>query len=427
MKAEILAIGTELVSGQNLDTNSQWLSQRLSEIGIETAFHTTVGDTLEDNMAAFQVASSRADLVLVSGGLGPTQDDLTREALAKAAGVPLEEDAESLAQIEAMFARRGRTMAARNRVQALFPRGADPLPNPIGTAPGIWTTLGRAIVACLPGIPSEMKEMYTDQVVPRLRERGLVRRAIVHRKINLFGKGESDIEAEAMDLTARGRVPEVGITAHDATISFRISAAGETEAEALALAEPTVALIRSRFGELVIGEGTDDLPEAVFEQLQRAGATLAIAESCTGGLVSQMLTTVSGIGTYLLGGVVSYANQAKIDMLGVPSELIDVHGVVSAQVAESMAQGARERFHADIAISTTGIAGPTGGSAEKPVGLVYIGLATAKGVSSRRLEIGPEQPRGIIQRRAAKHVLNLARLALLHEFEDRYQEPDREP
>jgi nicotinamide-nucleotide amidase len=414
MKAEIVSIGTELVSGQNLDTNSQWLSLELARLGIEVGWHTTIGDDLDDHVSAFRIAAGRAGMVITTGGIGPTQDDLVREALAKLAGVPLVEDAGALAAIAAMFARRNRPMAERNRVQALFPAGARPLPNRVGTAPGIWMSHGGAVFASLPGVPSEMKLMFEEQVVPRLFGLdGIGRRTIQQRKINLFGRGESDIEAEAMDLTARGRIPEVGITAHDATISFRISASGETEDEALLAIATTAELIYNRFGDLVIGEGADDLAEALFAGLRRAGATLAVAESCTGGLVAELITGVPGVSEFFLGGVVSYSNRAKAELLGVSPALIESRGAVSSEVAEAMAQGVRERFGADVAVSTTGIAGPGGGSAEKPVGLVYLGLATRSGVTSRRLEIGPEQPRDIIRRRAAKQAINWVRLALL--------------
>jgi nicotinamide-nucleotide amidase len=417
MIAEIIAIGSELVSGQRLDTNSQWLSQRLSERGIAVHFHTTLSDDLDENIAAFRIAVERAGLVLMTGGLGPTQDDLTRDALAAAADVPLVEDAASLAAIEAMFARRNRVMAPRNRVQALFPRGAEPLPNRVGSAPGIWMRVGEAIVACLPGVPSEMKVMFEEQVSSRLRQAGLVGRVIVHHKINLFGKGESDVEADAFDLTARGRTPGVGITAHDATISFRVSAEGETEAEARAAMEPTLALIRQRFGDLIVGEGSEDVTEGMIQQLARAGATLATAESCTGGLIAHRITAVPGVSSQYPGGVVSYANEAKAEILGVDPKLIAAHGAVSAEVAEAMAVGVRERFHADLGLSVTGVAGPTGGTPEKPVGLVYLGLASAEGVAHRRLEMGPEQPRELIQSRSAKSAMNWVRLHLLRRAE----------
>jgi nicotinamide-nucleotide amidase len=412
-RAEIISIGSELVSGQALDTNSQWLSRELESVGIPVAYHTTIGDQLDDHLMAFRLAADRADLVIMTGGLGPTQDDLTREALAQAAGVPLREDPTSIAAIAAMFARRNRLMVERNKVQALFPEGAEPLPNRLGTAPGIWMELGRATIACLPGIPSEMRVMFVEQVVPRLRRGNWINRIIVHRKINLFGRGESDVEAAAFDLTARGRVPEVGITAHDATISFRIVGEGPTEEEALRQTEPTAALIYQRFGNLVVGEGTSDVPEAVASQLERTGATLATAESCTGGLIAHLITAIAGVSPYFLGGVVSYSNDAKTAVLDVPRDLLDAHGAVSPEVAQAMALGARARFGSDLAISATGVAGPTGGSAEKPVGLVYLGLATPTGVESRRLDLGLEQPREIIQRRSAKIALNWVRLALL--------------
>ncbi|MBX6313594.1 MAG: competence/damage-inducible protein A [Isosphaeraceae bacterium] len=413
MKAEIIAIGSELVSGQRLDTNSPWLSRRLGELGIPVRFHSTLGDDLEESIAGFRIALARADLVVMTGGLGPTQDDLTREALAAVAGVDLVEDAAALEAIRALFARRHRVMTERNRVQALVPRGAEPLPNRVGTAPGIWMKVGHAIVACLPGVPHEMTIMFDEQVVPRLRAAGLTGRIITHRTIHLFGKGESEIEAEALDLTVRGRVPEVGITAHDATITFRVSAAGADEAEALALIEPTLRLIRERFGPLVIGEQGEDVGEALVRELVRTNTTLATAESCTGGLVAHRITTVAGVSPYYPGGVVSYSPEAKTILLGIPADLIAQYGVVSAPIAEAMAAGVRRRLGADIGLGITGIAGPTGGTAETPVGTVYLGLATAEGTQSRRLDLGPEQPREVIQSRAAKSAMNWVRLHLL--------------
>jgi nicotinamide-nucleotide amidase len=413
MKAEILAIGSELVSGQRLDTNSQWLSRRLAEIGIPVHFHTTLGDDLGENLDALRVAIGRSSLVLTTGGLGPTQDDLTRDALAALANVPLVEDAPSLSAIEAMFARRNRPMAPRNRVQALIPRGAEALPNRVGTAPGIRMTVGAAEILCLPGVPSEMMVMYDEQILPRLVTRLATGHVIVHRVIHLFGRGESEVEAAALDLTVRGRRPEVGITAHDATISFRITCDGPTEADALREIEPTLESIRHRFGELVVGEAEGkDVADALVHELARTGTTLAVAESCTGGLVSAELTRIPGVSAHFLGGVVSYSNDVKASILGVPSDLIAGRGAVSPEVAEAMATGVRERLRADIGLSITGIAGPGGGSAEKPVGLVYLGLASPAGVEVRRLDLGPEQPRDVIRSRAAKNAMNWVRLSL---------------
>jgi len=416
MKAEIIAIGTELVSGQSLDTNSQWLSQNLGALGIPVHFHTSIGDDMAENVAAFRIAVGRADLVLTSGGLGPTQDDLTREVLAKLAGVELREDAASLEAIEGFFTRRNRTMTDRNRLQASLPIGADPLANPIGTAPGMVMAIGSSLVACMPGVPSELKRMFAEQVVPHLKARALITKVIAHRKINLFGKGESDVEADALDLTARGRVPEVGITASQTTISFRISAEGATEFEAQAAIEPTAAIIYDRFADLIVGEGTDDIAEATAHQLNRTGLTIATAESCTGGVLTHLLTTVPGIGRHLLGGVVSSTVEAKAKLIGVSTDLIQAEGAVSAAVAAEMAAKVRERFGAAIGLAVTGYAGPDLDPDARPgqtVGLIHIGLAMPDGaVTTKKFDLGPEQPRDVILRRAAKLALNFARLAL---------------
>jgi nicotinamide-nucleotide amidase len=413
MNAEIVAIGSELADGQKLDTNSQWLSRKLEDLGIRTLFHSVVGDDLEADVEVLRIAADRADLVIVGGGLGPTQDDLTREALARVAGVVLVQDDVSLGQILAFFERRNRAMPERNRVQALLPEGAEPLPNRVGTAPGIWMTVGDTRFACLPGVPHELKIMFDEQVVPRLKAAGLVERVIVHHVINLFGKGESELEAMALDLTARGRVPEVGITASDAVISFRVSAAGAVEAAAREAMEPTLDLIRRRFGPWIVGEGDVGVAGGLVAQLERSGATLAAAESCTGGLIARRITEIPGVSPLFLGGIVAYSADVKVQVLGVPRGLIEAHGVVSGEVAAAMAEAARSKFGADLALGVTGVAGPTGGTPEAPVGCVYLGLATAEGTWSRRLDIGPEQPRHVIQSRAAGAAMNWARVHLL--------------
>ena len=412
MKAEIIAIGSELVSGQSLDTNSQWLSKALGMLGVPVHYHTSLGDDLAENTAVFRAAIGRADLILTSGGLGPTQDDLTREALAAVAGVGLVEDPASLEDIKAMFARRNRVMSERNRMQALFPEGSEPLPNAIGTAPGIALKVGASLFACLPGVPNEMRRMFDDQVVPLLRREGWATRRIVHRKINLFGKGESEVEAEALDLTARGRVPEVGITASEATISFRIAAEADTEEEARRSLEPTAALIYERFGDLIVGEGPEDVVDALVRELRRTGRSIATAESCTGGLVAQLITSVPGVSQHFPGGLVTYSAGSKSNLLEVPEATLEAHGAVSPEVAGEMARRVRERFRADLGLAVTGIAGPDADAPAHAVGLVYLGLATADEIRTRKLELGPEQPRDVIQRRAAKQAINLARLAL---------------
>ncbi len=411
MKCEILSIGSELTSGQNLDTNSQWLSRRLAEIGIAVGWHTTVADDLDANIEAFRIAARRAGLVLATGGLGPTQDDLTREVLARVAGVELVEQAESLRQIEEMFRRRNRAMPERNRVQALFPAGAEPIPNDRGTAPGVWMRLGECWLAAMPGVPSEMYAMFETQVRPRLLALGLGGGVLVQRKINTFGAGESAVEEKLLDLTRRDHVPEVGITVSDATISLRILARAPTRIEAQAQIAPVEATIRDRLGELVFGVEDEDLQDAVVVLLSAQRRSLATAEGVTAGLVAERLGSVPGISACFRGGIVAYDNRLKVEMLGVPQPLLDAHGAVSAEVAEAMAVGCRTRLRTDLAVSTVGVAGPTDAGPDKPVGLVYVGLAWDGGATAVRFSwIGT---RAEVQRRTAKLALNRVRLHLL--------------
>jgi len=410
MHAEIISVGTELTSGQNLDTNSQWLSLQLAALGIPVSFHTTVSDNLDDNIAAVRVAIARCGLVIITGGLGPTLDDLTREALAKVASVELTFDQSVFDQIQEMFHSRNRAMPERNRVQALFPAGSEPLPNESGTAPGIWMKIGSSWIAALPGVPREMTEVFEKTVRPRIQSMGLSRGVIIERRINSFGAGESHIESLLKDLTARGRIPEVGITASDATIKLRIRAEAANDVDARQLIEPTETLIRQRLGSFVYGVDNDELQSVVIRLLAQKKVTVATAESITAGQVAQLLATVPGASEFLNGGVIAYTNAVKQNILGVPDDLIDLHGAVSAPVAEAMAVGCRQVIGSDIAISTTGLAGPSDGGERKPVGLAYVGIAWNHGVTSK--EIRWFGSRSEIQSRTAKSALNELRLWL---------------
>ncbi len=411
MKCEIISIGSEITSGQNLDTNSQWLSRRLAEIGVPVGWHTTVADDLDANVEAFRIAAVRAGLILITGGLGPTQDDLTREALAKAAGVELAFHQNLYDQIEGMFRSRNRTMPERNRVQAMIPAGAEALPNECGTAPGVWMRLGAATIGAMPGVPSEMYVMYEKQVRPRLLAMGMGGGVLVQRKINVFGAGESTVEEKLLDLTRRGHVPEVGITVSDATISLRILARAATLAEAQAQIEPVELTIRARLGEWVFGVENEDLHDAVAALLKARRLTIAAAEGVTAGLVASRLAAVPGASAWLRGGIIAYDNRVKVDDLAVFQHLIDAHGAVSAEVAEAMAVGCRTRMRTDLAVSTVGVAGPGGAGPDKPVGTVFVGIAWDGGSSSAafRLTGGRDE----VQRRTAKLALNRIRLHLL--------------
>lgn len=423
MKAIVLSVGDELVSGLTVNTNSAWISQQLTAIGIKTSAHITVDDELGAISAAIKSAcaglsgtrgkAGEGDVLLISGGLGPTADDLTRDALAAALGDPLVEDAAALADLEAFFRARNRPMTLSNRVQALRPASAQCLTNTCGTALGLAAQLGATRIFVMPGVPREMKEMFTRSILPEIAGAGEEvggGRVTLACKINTFGLGESALGELIKDLMVRGANPTVGTTVHEGIVSVRIYATG-TRTEALAMTQRIREQVYQRLGVWVYGENDETLELVVNQLLQAQQKTLVTAESCTGGLLAQLVTAVPGASASFLRGWVTYANQAKIEDLQVPPELIAAHGAVSEAVARAMAQNARLKAGADLALATTGIAGPEGGTALKPVGTVWIALADARGVSA----MGPIFPgtREQIRLRAAQMALAVLRWHLL--------------
>lgn len=410
--ASVISIGTELALGQTVDTNTAWLARQLAEIGWRCRRHVTVADERADIREQVVSCAASTDAVLVTGGLGPTEDDLTRQALADAAGCELVPDAAALERIRVFFALRGREMPEQNRVQALRPATGRLLENRCGTAPGVEVNICGTPVYALPGVPGEMKEMFAREVLPALRARG-GGRVLQSRVLHTVGMPESELGARIADLMRRGRNPEVGTSAALGLIDVRIYAEAESPQAAQALLDADEALIRSRLGAYVFGRNGQTLAGAVGELLVQRGETVCLAESCTGGLIGAWLTDVAGSSRYFLGGCVAYADAIKQALLGVPAETLAAHGAVSEATARCMAGGARERFRATHALSVTGIAGPTGATADKPVGLVYIGLAGPSGVRVHEYRFGPDSSRDVVRVRAARQALALLRRALL--------------
>jgi nicotinamide-nucleotide amidase len=411
-RAWVISTGTELTLGQTVDTNSAWIAQRLAALGVRTERHVTVADELRAICDVLREATRHADLVVLSGGLGPTDDDLTRQAFADVSGRPLTLHAASLEQVRAFFSERGREMPEPNRVQALLPESAEAIRNQTGTAPGIAMQIGGALCIALPGVPSELMQMFESDVAPRVAA-DAGGRVLLSRKLNCTGRGESEIGALIRDLMQRGRNPEVGTTAASGIIGVRLNAEADSSEQAQRLLDETEADVRRRLGDLIFGHDDETLAEAVGRLLRQARRTVSTAESCTGGLIGKLLTDIAGSSDYFVGSAVTYSNQAKQRLLNVPADVIAGHGAVSAETASAMAAGARAVLASDYAISATGIAGPSGGSAAKPVGLVFIGLATPKTVRAHELQLGATSGRVMVRLRAAQAALNLLRLELL--------------
>ncbi len=413
MHAEILTIGDELLRGEIVDSNKAFLSNRLLSLDLETRFHVSVRDDTADMRDAFERAAGRSSFVLVSGGLGPTRDDLTSEVLAATFGRRLVRHEPSLVAIRAFFERVGREMAAINEKQALFPEGAEVLENPIGTAPGFGLRVNAATFFALPGVPRELQRMMDEQVLPRIAARRATHGVVRARLLRTFGMGESALDELLHDVANEASGVTLGFRTAFPDNLLRPLARASTALEADARLETVCQSIRSRLGALVYGEGEDGLEAVVVQALRAAGRTLAIAESCTGGLVAQLVTSVPGASEVFRGSVVAYANAAKEALLGVPAGALETHGAVSEPVARTMAEAVRQRFGVDFGLATTGISGPLGGSPEKPVGLVFVALAHAQGTHVERFVFPLDRERH--RRLTAQVALDWVRRALAGE------------
>ena len=410
--AEILCIGTELLLGNITNGNARWIAEQLAALGVPHHRQLVVGDNRERLMAEVQAASERCQLLITTGGLGPTPDDLTTEALAAAFGTPLVENAQAWLDIQAKLSARGRSCAPSNRRQALIPEGAELLPNPTGTAPGvIWSPKPGFTVMTFPGVPSEMRAMWQATAAPWLRQSGLTSGVFASRMLQFWGVSESALAEQMADLL-EGSNPTVAPYAGAGEVKLRITAQAETPAAAEQLLAPVEAEIRARTGSSCFGCDGESLASVVLERLRQRGETLAVAESCTGGGLGASLAAVPGASDVFLGGVIAYANSVKQGLLEVPLALLETHGAVSDPVAQAMAEGVRRRTGADWALAITGVAGPGGGSAEKPVGLVHLAVAGPHGCSSEAVRFSGSRGRDWIQTLSAGEALNRLRLQL---------------
>ncbi|MBD2508552.1 competence/damage-inducible protein A [Nostoc muscorum FACHB-395] len=414
MSAEIICVGTELLLGDILNGNAQYLAQQLAQLGIPHYYQTVVGDNPERLKQVIEIAISRAQILIFTGGLGPTPDDLTCETIADFFKTPLVENPEIIEDITQKFAQRGRVMSPSNRKQALIPQGAEILPNPTGTAPGIiWQPRPEITIFTFPGVPSEMYPMWEETAVPFLKSQGWGKEIIYSRSLKFWGIGESAL-AEKVASYLKLPNPTVAPYAGKGEVRLRVSAKATSEAAAEALIVPIEKQLKEIAGLDFYGVNNDTLASVVGELLRASKETLSVAESCTGGGLGQMLTEISGSSDYFWGGVISYDNSVKVGLLGVNQEDLDKFGAVSATVAEQMAVGVKTRLATTWGLSITGIAGPTGGTDTKPVGLVYVGLAGPKDeVTSFEYQFGTVRGRALIRHVSANAALDNLRRKLL--------------
>jgi nicotinamide-nucleotide amidase len=408
MTAAVLSIGTEITRGEIVNTNATWLSEALARVGVDVPEICAVPDDRALIRDALVRLANAHELVVVTGGLGPTTDDMTSECVAAVLGVPLERDAASLDAIRARMQRFGRALTESNAKQADFPRGATVLPNPNGTAPGFAAKIGRARCFFMPGVPSEMKPMFTDHVEPVAS--ALSTTGLHQIRLLTFGLAESAVNDKLAGIEATYGVT-IGYRAHFPEIEVKVLARAASKADAEKTARRAAEEVRLRLGDVIFGEGDASFTGTIGDLLRSRSLTIGTAESCTGGLVAELVTEPAGASDYFRGSIVSYANDVKTRVLGVPEALLAETGAVSAEVARAMAEGARRVLGVDVAVSLTGVAGPGGGTEKKPVGLVHFAVATAAGTSDGKILF--PSTRQHVRRIAAYAALSLVRRVVI--------------
>lgn len=411
MKAELITIGDEILIGQIVDTNSAWMAQELNAIGVTIAQITSISDNAEHLVEALDEATKRADVIIMTGGLGPTKDDRTKNVLCNYFNSKLVRHQPTYEHVMRFFESRGYATSDINKDQALVPECCQVLFNPVGTAPGMWFEHKGKIYVSMPGVPFEMKQIMTDEVLPRLAQ-GAGIEAIVHKTVQTFGVGESML-AERIEAweDALPSYIHLAYLPSPGQVRLRLSAFGDSKESLETEVNQQVDELLKLISEAVYGYGDQTLAGAVGELLLQRGQTLTVAESCTGGLIQHSITSVPGSSQWFRGGFVAYSNELKMKVLGVESVALEQHGAVSAEVVKQMAEGARKVTGADFAVATSGIAGPDGGTDEKPVGTVWIAVATPSGVEAQLFKFVNNRERNII--RSSQTALNLLRILLL--------------
>jgi nicotinamide-nucleotide amidase len=408
-KASIVSIGNELLNGHTTDTNATFICRQLLTIGVPVVSVYGMGDDISKIVKTLKRAAADGDIVIVTGGLGPTDDDLTRQAFAELLQTELVLDERRLEIIGAYFKKRGLVMPERNRIQACIPKGAEAIENPIGTAPGILAKMEGKMLFVLPGVPGEMRVMFENSVLPYLRKQRTSEWTVIER-VKCFGAGESVIAEKIGDMMKRGRNPLINCTVDTGVISLHVIAMAADRRRAEEMAERDIEKLRTILGDLVYGENEQTMAEVVGCELVRQRKTLATAESCTGGLVAKLITDIAGASDYFTHGWITYSDKAKVEQLGISQELIDKYGAVSEPVAAAMAMGAKQKAGTDFAIAITGIAGPGGGTEQKPIGLVFIAVSSDNTCQAKKLLLSGS--REMIRTRAALSALNMLRLKL---------------